>query len=632
MSTAAAAAALTPGRVEIVRRAPKRNDDRVILHFDYDCFYASVFENLNPSLKGLPLGVKQKSILATCNYAARARGVKKLMLVSEAQRACPDLVIVCGEDLTPFRDASKKLWSALRAHSWNGRVERLGLDEVFLDVTDVVAYNQELLNRNALRDSFFHLSRQDPENGFSFDGGRFFGCVQPPIDPRNDASDLLDNPLCVRLMLASHLAGHLRHKLEENFGYTSSGGISTNKVLAKLVGSANKPKNQTTLLSLREDDVQNFIDGHKLRQIPGIGSRIAQLIQDHVLSAANNPDSAADPGDQTPIRNEITTREVRQHPSMSPELLSQILDCPGLERSSGDKIWALLHGVDVSEVKAASDIPTQISIEDTYMARPLNTPAEVTRELRALSTSLVRRMRADLVVDASQQRWAAYPKTLRLSTRARPKPGSAAPESFSRCSRSQALPSFALSLRDGTDAVAERLAAECLLPLFRRLHPERQGYNLALINICVTNMAVVAGSADESGGAGAGAGAGGRDIARMFRTQEDKLREWTVYDTSPVSVPTPAIVSDDINATPPTADVESPTEEDTGSWIEKWVEQEEEGSGEAAARKPAAAISSDPPDADAWGDGDEIQRCRLCGHAIPIFAVSAHERFHTVGD
>lgn len=35
----------------------KRKDDRVILHFDYDCFYASVFEAENPALKSLPLAV-----------------------------------------------------------------------------------------------------------------------------------------------------------------------------------------------------------------------------------------------------------------------------------------------------------------------------------------------------------------------------------------------------------------------------------------------------------------------------------------------------------------------------------------------------------------------------------------------
>lgn len=99
---------------------------------DYDCFYAQVFENKNPALKSKPLGVKQKNILATCNYNARKLGVGKLMLISEAKKICKDLVLVDGEDLTPFRDMSKILFNFLRSHSWNHKAERLGFDEVFL--------------------------------------------------------------------------------------------------------------------------------------------------------------------------------------------------------------------------------------------------------------------------------------------------------------------------------------------------------------------------------------------------------------------------------------------------------------------------------------------------------------------
>ena len=56
----------------------------------------------------------------------------KLSQVSAAKKACPELVIVDGEDLTPFRDVSKRLHRVLKVHSWNGKVERLGLDEVFM--------------------------------------------------------------------------------------------------------------------------------------------------------------------------------------------------------------------------------------------------------------------------------------------------------------------------------------------------------------------------------------------------------------------------------------------------------------------------------------------------------------------
>ena len=112
-------------------RGLRRDDSRIIIHFDYDCFYASVVENENPALKSLPLAIQQKQIIVTCNYEARRRGLRKLQLVTEAKKTCPEAVIVLGEDLTRFRDASKDLYGFLQKCIWSGRSERLGFDEVW---------------------------------------------------------------------------------------------------------------------------------------------------------------------------------------------------------------------------------------------------------------------------------------------------------------------------------------------------------------------------------------------------------------------------------------------------------------------------------------------------------------------
>ncbi|KAI0389204.1 hypothetical protein F5Y17DRAFT_449922 [Xylariaceae sp. FL0594] len=609
-------------------RIPKRNDDRIILHFDYDCFYASVFENENPSLKSLPVGIKQKSILATCNYVARGRGVRKLMLASDAVRVCPDLVLLNGEDLTRFRAASKRLWSLLRAHSWNGRVERLGLDEVFLDVTDIVEYNRELLNPHALTDSFFQLDRADPVKGFAFDGSRFCGCVEPSSTLGRQAGMDLEEPHSVALMLASHLAGYLRRKLDEDLGYTSSSGISTSKLLAKLAASVHKPNNQTTLLTTVEGAVQTFMDAHTLRQVPGIGMRTGQAIEEHILS-------------HTTREGTLTVGQVLRHPGMSPDFLDRILDRPGAEHGSGEKVWNLLHGVDPSEVKEASDVPTQISVEDTYMSRPLQTPADVTRELRALASSLIKRLRVDLTDDVgSTGRWLAYPKTLRLSTRTKPKTsisnGESSASSFNRSSRSAPLPSFIFHNNNNTSSndeeqqqrLAERLVNESLLPLFRRLHPSPRpmknlNLNIALLNICVTNMVVVAVDAvadDKAKRRGNGNGNRARDISSMFKTQENKLREWTVYDTTPtpfpIPTPTPA------QALPPqfefiSSNKQTHQEEEVVVAMVDIQEQEKEG-GEGGKEEEEEEPGS--------------HRCSICNHAIPTFALAAHERFHDMGE
>lgn len=50
----------------------------------------------------------------------------------DALRVCPDLVLVNGEDLTPYRAVSKRILEVMRRF---GTVERRGMDEAYLDIT-----------------------------------------------------------------------------------------------------------------------------------------------------------------------------------------------------------------------------------------------------------------------------------------------------------------------------------------------------------------------------------------------------------------------------------------------------------------------------------------------------------------
>ena len=65
--------------------------DGLTPHVDLDAFYAQVVELRQPVLRERPLGIRQKYIIVTANYPARARGVGKLMALEEAralQRSC----------------------------------------------------------------------------------------------------------------------------------------------------------------------------------------------------------------------------------------------------------------------------------------------------------------------------------------------------------------------------------------------------------------------------------------------------------------------------------------------------------------------------------------------------------------
>lgn len=581
---------------------------------DYDCFYAQVVANAQPALKSLPLGIKQKSILATCNYVARARGVRKLQLVSDARKLCPELVLVDGEDLSAFRDVSKKLYALLRAYSWNKKVERLGLDEIFIDVTDIVAYNLALLNRNTLPDSFFCLSQHDPEKGFSFDASAVAGCLAGA----GHGLDHLDNPLYVKLVLASHLARYLRSKVEEE-GYTSVCGISTNKLLSKMVGTVNKPNNQTTLLSLHPDEVIAFMDSYGLRKVPGLGGKITHALESFYLGREADTDTYTNV-------SAVRVGQFRRHPDVTPQMLEKLLGSrSGSERGVGEKIWALLHGVDDTDVKAASSIPTQISMEDTYPGPDggLNTVAEVERELLKLTASLLRRMYVDLAEEEFEKRkqgpasstnghdagsqapqkrrqWLAHPKTLRLSTRPKTSYRDGKPYNWGRASRSQPLPTFLFSSSTiaEDETVVGRLVKETLLPMFFTLNPGKTGWNIGMLNICVTNMVPTAA---ESGAAG-----GGRDISQMFRRQEDILRDFRVRDED--------------------------GDENEDARPGKMLRQESILEGVPEDGVDLDGIDSMDPESETWSDLEGIHACHRCGHNIPPLAVAAHERYHDLED
>ena len=84
---------------------------RTILALDCDCFYAQCEVRRDASLEGKPVGVRQKMLVITSNYAARAHGIKKGDSLAEVKRKCPDIVIKDGEDISHYTEVSNA-WRA----------------------------------------------------------------------------------------------------------------------------------------------------------------------------------------------------------------------------------------------------------------------------------------------------------------------------------------------------------------------------------------------------------------------------------------------------------------------------------------------------------------------------------------
>jgi len=112
-------------------------EERMILHSDLNCFYASVEMMLDPTLRGKAVAVcgsteDRHGIVLAKSEKAKKAGVKTGMVNWEAQRQCPDLILV-----TPQYEQYLKYSALTRAiyTRFTDLVEPFGMDECWLDVT-----------------------------------------------------------------------------------------------------------------------------------------------------------------------------------------------------------------------------------------------------------------------------------------------------------------------------------------------------------------------------------------------------------------------------------------------------------------------------------------------------------------
>ncbi|KAK3585277.1 hypothetical protein CHS0354_040221 [Potamilus streckersoni] len=325
---------------------------RTILHIDIDCFYAQVEMIRNPELKDKPLGIQQKYLMVTCNYKARELGVTKMMSVKDAKEKCPNLVLVSGEDLTHYRQMSYQISEFLTRYS--SEVERLGFDENFIDITDMVQQR-------------IHLGNYIPEiKGHIY--GRDDFSVSKDLSP--------ESCICgchTRLAVGSQIADDIRDSLFQELGITCCGGISYNKLLSKLVAGTHKPNQQTTLFP---EQTQELLKSLKhVRQIPGVGWNTCKILEAMGIT---------------------TVRDVQ----------SALLE--NLEKELGKPLAVtvkkLCDGIDDTPVHPYG-LPQTMSDEDSF--RKLSSVSEAKEKIRELLHSLLKRLLED----------GRVPRTFRLTVR-----------------------------------------------------------------------------------------------------------------------------------------------------------------------------------------------------------------------
>lgn len=192
---------------------------RKIIHIDCDCFYAAIEMRDDPQLAGRPLAVggsaERRGVIATCNYEARAYGVRSAMSSRHALKLCPDLLIVKPR-MDAYKEASREIHGIFREYT--ELIEPLSLDEAYLDVSDCA---------------------------------HFAGS-------------------------ATRIAQDIRRKVSQRLHITVSAGVAPNKFLAKIASDWRKPDG---LFVIIPGEVEDFVAELPVSKLHGVGKVTAERLK-----------------------------------------------------------------------------------------------------------------------------------------------------------------------------------------------------------------------------------------------------------------------------------------------------------------------------------------------------------------
>ncbi|KYK59735.1 sister chromatid cohesion protein Eso1 [Drechmeria coniospora] len=381
------------------------NPLRVIAHIYLDAFYAQCEMVRLGVPEDRPLAVQQWQGLIAVNYAARKYGIGRHCTVTEAKKLCPDLIAQHvptwreGDEkwayrddaaaniasdkvsLDPYRLQSREILAVIKGALPPDlqRVEKAGIDEVFLDLSAHV--------HSVLLERFPELSSAQ-------------SCGNDPtellplpsisaLDWQADALvDLDEEEECqdpdwddVAILVGSEIVRAVRTQVRKKLGYTCSGGIANNKMLSKLGSGFKKPNCQTVI---RNRAIHSFLADFKLTKIRNLGGKLG----DQVVSTFHTD----------------SVKELLQVPL--DQMMAQMM-----AEDTGLWLYNTIRGIDTSEVNLRTRIKSMLSAKSF---RPsINTPDQAFRWLRIFVADIYARLVEEGVLDNKRR-----PRTVTLHHRA----------------------------------------------------------------------------------------------------------------------------------------------------------------------------------------------------------------------
>lgn len=184
-----------------------------------DAFFAAVEQKRHPELIGKPVVIggdgnpTKRGVVSTASYEARKYGIHSAMPLQQAYRLCPEAVFL-SVDYDEYMKVSEKVKDVLR--SFTPLVEDVGIDEAFLDITDLDMESEEITNM-------------------------------------------------------------IKERIRKETGLTCSIGIGPNKLLAKIASDMKKPDGLTIISPA---DIKKLIWPLPVRKLWGVGPKTERRLKD----------------------------------------------------------------------------------------------------------------------------------------------------------------------------------------------------------------------------------------------------------------------------------------------------------------------------------------------------------------
>jgi DNA polymerase IV (DinB-like DNA polymerase) len=307
--------------------------DRVVLHVDQDCFYASCERLKQAELHGEPVVVgmgyeegETIGAVATASYEAREYGVDSAQPISQAIERLPPVerpdLGSESDDRGHYRPVDMEFYQSVASevkavlHDCADTVREVSIDEAYLDVTNRTSWDR--------------------------------------VDEPARASGAAE-----QRTLAEGFARHVRERIAREVGVPASVGVAPNMATAKIASDHDKPDGLTVV---PPGSVAEFLEPLPVEEIHGVGPVRAGELRDMGIETAGDLAAA----DQGRLQDRFGDRGVELH-----------------DRARGD---------DDREV-TPTGLPKSLSRESSFSAATDDTEA-MREKVRALAAAVAERARS----------------------------------------------------------------------------------------------------------------------------------------------------------------------------------------------------------------------------------------------